>query len=303
MPVKPNIPTPLQQHVVPIDSVTPWPGNPREGDIDAIAESLQAGGQWRLAVVQKSSGQICVGNNMWIAAKERLDWDGIAAIHLDLTDDQARRMLARDNRTSDRGSYNDYLLADFLNELSGTDLGLEGTGYTDEDLEDLLQTTSVLADGTNDFLTHFMAPDETPTPASAPPAPSAQPFSNAPNTPQETPQVPAQATGAHDADGAPPVTTLAPHNPVHTGPAVYTGPGAPAPSGAAQLPDTPALTNFQLVVTLDQRDILRAAIKHAQAADGHDNAPAALTAIAQRYLDTAAAGQPDDDSDDSDDAE
>jgi len=135
---EPHVAEPLRPHIIPIDQLKPWPGNPNEGDIDDIAASLKEYGQWRPAVVQKSTGQICIGNGMWRAAKERLGWGSIAAIVLDVDDDRARRMLARDNRSRDKATYNDYLLADFLSELADTELGLDGTGYDEAFLDELL---------------------------------------------------------------------------------------------------------------------------------------------------------------------
>lgn len=139
---KPKIAVPLLDHVVPIDSLKPWPGNPRQGDIEAMAASLKTNGQYRVAVVQASSGQICAGNHMWLAAKDELGWDSLAAITLDLSDDEAKRILAADNGVGEKGSFNEYLLADLLHDLAGTDMGLEGTGYEPADLEDLANMLS-----------------------------------------------------------------------------------------------------------------------------------------------------------------
>lgn len=137
-----HIAAPLREHTVPIDSLKPWPGNPRQGDIEAMAASLKANGQYRVAVVQQSSGQICAGNHMWLAAKDELGWDTIAAITLDISDEEAKRILAADNGVGEKGTFNEYLLADLLHDLSGTDIGLEGTGYEPADLEDLTNLLS-----------------------------------------------------------------------------------------------------------------------------------------------------------------
>jgi hypothetical protein len=142
---KPKVAQPLRDLIVPIDSLKPWPGNPRQGDIDAMAASLKTNGQYRPAVVQKSSGQICAGNHMWLAAKDELRWDGIAAVVVDLTDEQAKRILAADNGVGEKGTFNEFLLAELLTDLSGTDLGLAGTGYDPADLEDLANMISAPA--------------------------------------------------------------------------------------------------------------------------------------------------------------
>lgn len=141
----PLIAPPLLDHVVPIDSLKPWPGNPRQGDIEAMAASLRTNGQYRVAVVQQSTGQICAGNHMWLAAKDELGWDSLAAITLDISDEEAKRILAADNGVGEKGSFNEYLLADLLHDLAGTSLGLEGTGYEPADLEDLANMLSAPA--------------------------------------------------------------------------------------------------------------------------------------------------------------
>lgn len=132
-----HIAEPLRTYAVPIDSLTPWPGNPRQGDIEAMAQSLRTNGQYRLAVVQESTGQICAGNHMWLAARDELGWDTIAAITLPLTDEEAKRILAADNGVAEKGSFNEHLLASLLSDLATTELGLAGTGYEPADLEDL----------------------------------------------------------------------------------------------------------------------------------------------------------------------
>lgn len=139
---KSKIAAPLLPHVVPIDSLKPWPGNPRQGDIEAMAASLKTNGQYRVAVVQESSGQICAGNHMWLAAKDELGWEELAAIVVPLSDEEAKRILAADNGVGEKGSFNEYLLADLLHDLAGSELGLEGTGYEPADLEDLANMLS-----------------------------------------------------------------------------------------------------------------------------------------------------------------
>ncbi|MFE7965392.1 ParB/RepB/Spo0J family partition protein [Streptomyces cellulosae] len=303
----PKIIDSLQQHQVPIDSIKPWPGNPNQGDIDDIASSLEEFGQWRPAVVQKSTGQICIGNSMWIAAKEKLGWTGIAAILVDIDDVAARKMLARDNRSRDKATYNDFLLADFLNELSDLTGGdLDGSGWEPTDLDDLLKSTGALAADTTSFLTTFTEPDTSEAAQALAPttAPAANPFSHAPQQPAggmppHTPNTgtPAPQTGAEDpSEAAAPTTTddgtpaapgaAAAPNPVHTGPEPYTGPGAPASAGVGPQLPTASITNVGWAVTLEQRDTIRNAIKLSKETNSLDDAAAAITAICQTYLDT-----------------
>lgn len=115
---------------VPLDDLTPYPGNPRIGNRGLIAASLTEHGQYRPLVVQASTGHILAGNNTYHAARD-LGWDQIAVHRIDVDDERARRIVAVDNRANDLATYDDRLLAEFLSDLPD----LDGTGYDPGDLE------------------------------------------------------------------------------------------------------------------------------------------------------------------------
>ena len=127
----------LEVDKVAIKDLELHPQNAREGDIGAIMESLQAHGQFRAIVVQKSRMRVCAGNHTTQAA-ELLGWKTIAAHILDIDDDQALRILLADNQTSDMAHNDPKILTDLLESMIHTEYGLEGTGFTGEDLDDLL---------------------------------------------------------------------------------------------------------------------------------------------------------------------
>jgi hypothetical protein len=52
-------------------------------------------------------------------------------------DDDALRILLADNKANDLASYNDSELVDLLKDLAESDLGLDGTLYTANELDDL----------------------------------------------------------------------------------------------------------------------------------------------------------------------
>lgn len=126
----------LETQLVSIDDVRPHPKNVRQGDIGAICESLQAHGQYRAIVVQRSSGHILAGNHTWKAAKQ-LGWAEITTHFIDCDDDQAMRILLADNRANDLASYDDAALTALLQELAITDNGLAGTLFDNDSLDDL----------------------------------------------------------------------------------------------------------------------------------------------------------------------
>lgn len=115
-----------------IDELHPSERNPRRGDVDAIAESLTINGQYR-PVVARLDGEILAGNHTWLAARQ-LGWSHIAALRIDVDDEQAARIMLADNRTAELGSYDDEALIDLLRSLDE----LVGTGFEDADLAALL---------------------------------------------------------------------------------------------------------------------------------------------------------------------
>lgn len=119
---------------VPIDSISPHPQNPRRGDVALIADSIRRHGLYTPLVVQASTGHVLAGNHRLLALRS-LQRDAVDVVMVDVDDDEARRILLVDNRSSDLGSYDSQELAELLQSLGGD---LEGTGYQPDDLEDLL---------------------------------------------------------------------------------------------------------------------------------------------------------------------
>ena len=127
----------IEHTIVNIDSIETHPKNVRQGDIGAISESLQAHGQYRPIVVDKRTNRILAGNHTWKAAKS-LGWTQIAVgFIVTKDDDDALRILLADNKANDLASYNDSELVDILKDLAESDLGLDGTLYTANELDDL----------------------------------------------------------------------------------------------------------------------------------------------------------------------
>lgn len=122
---------------VPLDAVKAHPKNPRRGDVEAIAGSIAVNGFYGAIVVQESTGYILAGNHRHQAAKAT-GLDRIPAIFVDVDDVEAERILLVDNRSNDRATYDDTALAAILEGLQEA-VGLSGTGYTDEDLAEILE--------------------------------------------------------------------------------------------------------------------------------------------------------------------
>ena len=113
------------------------PHNARQGDVGAICQSLEAHGQYRPLVVQRSTGNVLAGNHT-LQAAQALGWTEVDVTYLDVDDDQALRILLVDNRSNDLATYDNSVLTDLLESLVRSDFGLEGTGFDGSDLDDLL---------------------------------------------------------------------------------------------------------------------------------------------------------------------
>jgi len=132
-----NIREEIQEFAVPIDSVESHPRNVRQGDIGAISVSLEAHGQYKPILVQRSTNYIIAGNHTWKAAKY-LGWQNIAVQFLDLDDDKALRILLADNRSTDLASYDEHALAEVLSEFARS-YDMKGLLWDQDDLDELLQ--------------------------------------------------------------------------------------------------------------------------------------------------------------------
>ena len=129
---------------VPLSKLEPHPENARRGNVKAIRESIRENGWWGAVLVQRSTRRIIAGNHRYQAAVAE-GLDKIPAIFVDCDDDEARRIMLADNRTTDLATYDDQALADLLRETSANDRGLLGTGWTDRDLDKLIADTAPAA--------------------------------------------------------------------------------------------------------------------------------------------------------------
>ncbi len=137
--------TGLEVELVPLAELIPHPDNVRRGDVGAIVESLRAHGQYRPIVVQQSTGYVIAGNHTLLAARD-LGWSGLEVVKIDVDDDEAKRIMLVDNRTADLAAYDDQALGLILSELVRSDRGLDGTGYSVEQVDDLMRRLNALSD-------------------------------------------------------------------------------------------------------------------------------------------------------------
>lgn len=120
----------------PVSELKVHPRNARKGVVSSIAESIDNNGFFGTIVAQRSTGHILVGNHRYLAAKER-KMDTVPVMWVDVDDDHAIKILLADNRTNDLSGYDDNALTELLAEVSNS-AGLEGTGYTEADLDAMI---------------------------------------------------------------------------------------------------------------------------------------------------------------------
>lgn len=120
---------------VPIQGLHPHPRNPWRGNTGEIEKSIDANGFYGAVKVQKSTGYILAGNHTWEAA---LDMGAafIPVIWLDVDDREAEAIMLADNKYGQKGNWDEDSVILILEDRQAN-VGLEGTGFSDEDLYEL----------------------------------------------------------------------------------------------------------------------------------------------------------------------
>ena len=139
----PHIAEGLQQLAVPVDSLTPDPGNVRLHDarnLRAIMDSLSKFGQRQPIVVQRQGMVVRAGNGRLAAAKQ-LGWTEIAAVVVDEDNVSATAFALADNRSAELAAWDFEGLADTLKELSAASYEIDDLGWSSYELEPMLEAT------------------------------------------------------------------------------------------------------------------------------------------------------------------
>lgn len=122
----------------PVEDLRVLTGNPRQGDVEAVAKSLNRFGQRKPVVAQVSSGEITGGNHTYLAAKS-LGWDQVAVVWVEEDDASAKAFSLADNRTAELGGFDNKLLYAMIEEVMEDDASLiSAASYSDADISTLL---------------------------------------------------------------------------------------------------------------------------------------------------------------------
>lgn len=121
----------LRTEVVPLDQLTPYPGNARRGRVDIIKDSITVNGQYRSLIVREiEHGPLVVlaGNHTMTAIAE-LEGTQARCEIIDCDDATARRINLVDNRSNDLAEDDEDALADLLRGIDD----YAGTGFTEDE--------------------------------------------------------------------------------------------------------------------------------------------------------------------------
>ena len=128
---------PLQIEWVPFGRLYCSPSNPRRNEpaVPHVVASIQRFG-WRQPIVAKPTGEVIAGNTRLKAAKA-LGLKEVPVVWFEGSDLEATAYAIADNRTHEFAEWDEQALVGLLQELRTED-GLEGVGFSDEDIDELL---------------------------------------------------------------------------------------------------------------------------------------------------------------------
>lgn len=138
----------LEPLAVPVENIENLEGNPRKGDVDAVAKSYETFGQRKPIVVRKTgegpngpTGVVIAGNHQ-LAAARKLGWEKIAAVFVEDDEITAKAYALADNRTAERGTYDREALAAMIADVQAEPELLAATAWTEEEIALLVVTES-----------------------------------------------------------------------------------------------------------------------------------------------------------------
>jgi DNA modification methylase len=130
----------LAELATPLDRLDLLDGNPRRGDVDAVAASYDQFGQRKPIVARRLAdgrGEVIAGNTQ-LAAARKLGWDAIAVVWVDDDDLTSRAFALADNHTAELGGYDTAALAEMVGLVASDPALLAATAYTTGDLAELV---------------------------------------------------------------------------------------------------------------------------------------------------------------------
>lgn len=149
----------IKSGAFPVKDLNVYHKNPRIGDVDSIAQSLDKNGQYRSIVVNIGTDathkhEVLAGNHTFLAAR-KLGWETILVDFVDVDDDRARAIVLADNKTAENGTYDEKIIGELLAEVPD----ILSTGFKPEEAEDLISRAGAEARAALDSLSESGAFD------------------------------------------------------------------------------------------------------------------------------------------------
>jgi len=124
----------LDPLMVPIDSIQPAPYNYNNGDVDAIAQSIEQVGMYRPVYVRAETREIIAGNHTWMACKQ-LGSEVIPVVEFDGDDTDAKIAMIGDNHIASLARPDQGQLLELLEAIQEDRGNVAGTGLTEQEVE------------------------------------------------------------------------------------------------------------------------------------------------------------------------
>lgn len=126
---------------VAIDEITPWGDNPRDNDhaVPDVAASIKRFGFASPIIARRENGEVIAGHTRLKAAKA-LGLDRVPVRYLDLDPTDAHLLALADNKVGEAADWSADL-TEVLRELRAAESDLEGLGWSDDELTELLATS------------------------------------------------------------------------------------------------------------------------------------------------------------------
>jgi hypothetical protein len=132
-----NISEPIQNLAVDIETLKPLPGNPRQGNVEAIMASYSEFGQIKPIVVRPEGDgtSVVIAGNHQLEAARRLGWKEIAVVEFSGDEKRSIAFALADNRTNELGHTDNDLLQDMLDQITDSyNSLLDGLGWDEFEL-------------------------------------------------------------------------------------------------------------------------------------------------------------------------
>lgn len=141
-----NIPPPVVE-VVPLSRLIPWRKNPRKNHAVAkIAASIEAFGYASPIVAQQGTYRILAGHGR-LEALRSLGVESAPVILVPMSDDQADLYTLADNKTTELAEWDFATMADLLLDFDARNLDTQLTGFSDEEMSQIMNWTRPGGDG------------------------------------------------------------------------------------------------------------------------------------------------------------